>query len=238
MPGQITREQAEECLARLRQQFARDLSPGGTGGPQLYPPGHEGDFWALSWEEGPEGWTTRAFQSSIDEEVYGQKVRELVAEGVPYAQADEEAERAATVPGAKAPDGVFIEPATHFALGLYPCAVPRTVLIRVPGRVCEFMSRSDYGLDVAVTEPLPDDRADTLYRKVFAAYQGGAARVKLTEGELAELYRVAVSLAGAAHKQTAAGDPEGEDNATAASLLMRMVEDFDRSAKGSGRRES
>jgi hypothetical protein len=45
----LSRRKAELALAAVRKHVRDD-------GPVLYEPGHEGNHWAISWEEGHEDW--------------------------------------------------------------------------------------------------------------------------------------------------------------------------------------
>lgn len=49
-----TREQAEAVLQFVQEAWPEKIEIGPR--PQIFEPGHEGDFWVVSWEEGPEGW--------------------------------------------------------------------------------------------------------------------------------------------------------------------------------------
>jgi hypothetical protein len=52
----LTRRQAEQALAAVKEHFAGILVNAGEASPVLYPPGHEGNSWVISWEEGPPDW--------------------------------------------------------------------------------------------------------------------------------------------------------------------------------------
>ena len=108
---QITREQAEACLAAVKKQFASTIGAGYPE-PKLCEPGDLAESWTIVWEEGPFEWTYRAFQGGFDEEIYT-LARDAGA-------TEEQATKTATDDGVPTPAGVWTEAKNHWCLCLHP----------------------------------------------------------------------------------------------------------------------
>lgn len=103
----VTQEQAEEVLAKIKEQFAAYLGDGADDEPVLIKDyAHHRAPYVVSWESGPSEWAYRAFVGGIDEEL-----TEMVQEFQPGSVMH-------TDPVAEVP-GVFCEPVTSFMLGIY-----------------------------------------------------------------------------------------------------------------------
>lgn len=108
----ITRQQAEEVRAAIKQQW-----PDHDGEPTLR--GHEHEqlrpgCWSIDWDGGPYDWPMHAFQTHTDEETYWLALEA----GAPH----EGALRIARVEAQPQPheDKIFTEPINSCTLGLYP----------------------------------------------------------------------------------------------------------------------
>ncbi len=109
----ISETLAKAALTAIEEQFEPFITAcDGTSRPTLHGPGHEGDHWVISWEEGPHEWAMRAFTGGIDDEV----MAHARAVGVDHANAL----KIAQDPAKACPAGVFAEPIMTFILGLYP----------------------------------------------------------------------------------------------------------------------
>ena len=64
----ISKAKAEEVQAWVRKKYAWFGDP---EGPRLYPPGHEGPMWVLSWEGGPDEWALDCTWTAEDAERIG-----------------------------------------------------------------------------------------------------------------------------------------------------------------------
>ena len=121
MSNKISREQAEQALAAVKNQFRAytepliidgdDLGPTITSEPVLVED-WDGEGWAISWEDGPDDWAYRATSGGSSEEE-----RVLVAEanrefGANFQVKDDEP--------VTFPEGVYAEPYFSFVLSLYP----------------------------------------------------------------------------------------------------------------------
>lgn len=118
----VTREQAEQVLAMVKQRYAADLASDGDYTPtpptliENWEPYWGGTIgWAILWEEGPDDWAHLVCSGGIDEGMAGMladvvgeaKVREAVKAGQ------------FTEKPLEAPEGVWLEPATSWAIGIY-----------------------------------------------------------------------------------------------------------------------
>lgn len=109
MASKITRKQAEQALAAIKQQYASYLgSDGEEYGPKLVE--NWEPFWndrtiafVIMWEEGPFEWAYSAKDGGLDEELSS-----LVGQ------------RMDTPAATTWPQGVWLEPATSYCVGLYP----------------------------------------------------------------------------------------------------------------------
>jgi hypothetical protein len=116
MAQRVTKKQAEKVRAAVKRQFAAWLNPASEWGePKLYPGSHEGmsdRYWVIIWEEGPFEWAIKAFNESVDEEVF-----ELARDaGMDRRKAVE----VAMVELPPRPTDVFVEPVNGHTLGIYP----------------------------------------------------------------------------------------------------------------------
>ena len=106
MTVQVKKRDADKVLAAIKRQFAGWIEPGHPEtGPQLVKDydwlgddwlGDGGAPYAVLWESGPYEWTYLAGEGGIEEE-FGFKIKAV-----------------------EFPEAVFVEPITHFALGIYP----------------------------------------------------------------------------------------------------------------------
>lgn len=111
MTHQLSKDQAEQALAAIKQQFGYQVDAGYPG-PVLQEPGFQCDGYAIAWEEGPYQWTYHAFHGGHDEEVY--------TLAVDAGMTAERAKQVATIAGVPHPEGVHAEAVNHWCLGLYP----------------------------------------------------------------------------------------------------------------------
>lgn len=115
-PTGVTREQAEQALEAVKGQWSYDVAEGNV--PKLV---ENWDWlesgttpWAIVWEEGPDEWAMRAQNGGTDEEATAlarddSAITEILGEQFTVA-----------TPAAVAwPEGVFAEPITPWAVGLY-----------------------------------------------------------------------------------------------------------------------
>lgn len=111
MKTALTRETAEKVLKQVTTKYAAYIEAGYE--PKLIQDwdwvGHTP--WAIIWEEGPDEWAYNFGGGGFDYEIY---------EGArAFGKSEEEARKLATVePTADLP-GVFTEPVTGWALGIY-----------------------------------------------------------------------------------------------------------------------
>lgn len=115
----ITRRQAEAALHAIERQFpgfTEDITLGSgsvlSGSHPTLVENYSGARFAIVWEEGPDEWVYRAFQGGTDEEVY--------TLAIDAGASKDKAREIATTKSVACPKGVFAEPITSYALGLYP----------------------------------------------------------------------------------------------------------------------
>ncbi len=106
----ITKRQAEQALAAIKEQFKAYLGSGADE-PTLYEPGFHTDAWSIAWEGGPFQWTYIAFVGGFDEEVFSMAEPDV---------GEQRARQLATTAAVAAPAGVYGEAVNHWCLALYP----------------------------------------------------------------------------------------------------------------------
>lgn len=127
MSAHVTEEQAGQCLERVREQFASFLGHDEASQPVVYPPGHEGDFYVISWDGGPDSWAYDAFRTRLDLKVCERRQREMIEQGIEPAEALIRAEADATVATVACPPGVWVEPVNTCILALHRLPTERPV---------------------------------------------------------------------------------------------------------------
>lgn len=113
MTQTVTREKADQVLVAVKQRY-----PGADGayGPELVKDWqylNDPTPWAIVWEDGPFEWAYTALSGGVDEEVAA-----LAAEFTDTAQR-QVIDRVSQVEPIQV-DGVFLEPVTSWAIGIYP----------------------------------------------------------------------------------------------------------------------
>ncbi|EWM19625.1 hypothetical protein [Kutzneria sp. 744] len=117
----LSRELAEAAFTACKTQFADWLEPWELAGqqepplcgsPELIERFNGKLHWAIVWRDGPQGWEQHAFQGWLDVPAY----KRLRLDGETPKDAAQKASRNST----PVPPGVFPEPITNGALGLYP----------------------------------------------------------------------------------------------------------------------